>query len=38
MFPEHPEAAASGYNDSSWELLDLPHDYIVNGVYDQSKF
>ena len=29
-------ATAPGYEDSDWQLLDLPHDYIVEGVYSED--
>ena len=28
--------AGKDFNDSSWELVDLPHDGIISGVYDQN--
>ena len=28
--------ASKDFDDSSWELVDLPHDGIIGGVYDQS--
>ena len=29
-------AAAKDFDDSSWEVVDLPHDGIIGGTYDQS--
>ena len=28
--------SAKDFDDSSWEIVDLPHDGIIGGVYDQS--
>ena len=28
--------SSKDFDDSSWELVDLPHDGIINGTYDQS--
>lgn len=28
-YGEHPEAYAEGYDDSSWSVIDLPHDWSV---------
>lgn len=30
---DHPAAAESGYDDSNWRILDLPHDWSVEGPY-----
>jgi beta-galactosidase/beta-glucuronidase len=34
--PDNDPAAAPSFDDSNWELLDLPHDYVVNGNYDPN--
>ncbi|HET6558516.1 MAG TPA: glycoside hydrolase family 2 TIM barrel-domain containing protein, partial [Prolixibacteraceae bacterium] len=31
------EATASGFDDSKWRTLDLPHDWSVEGVYSPDK-
>jgi beta-galactosidase len=28
-----PEAIAPGYNDGGWRRVDVPHDYVVEGVF-----
>ena len=33
ILPKSSPAAVPGFDDSKWELLDLPHDYIVEGAY-----
>ncbi len=30
-------AEAKGFNDSSWRLLNLPHDWSIEGQYDQAN-
>jgi len=25
-----------GYDDSNWTAVDLPHDFIINGTYNQD--
>jgi len=30
-----PGAAAKEYNDVSWRVVNLPHDWAVEGPYDQ---
>ncbi len=30
-------AEAKGFNDSSWRLLNLPHDWSIEGEYDQAN-
>ena len=34
--PAFVAATAPAFDDSDWELLDLPHDYIVEGVYSED--
>ncbi len=34
--PLTPKQAAKDYNDSGWEIIDVPHDGLINGTYDQS--
>lgn len=29
-----PGAASPGYNDNEWRVLDLPHDFVVEGPFD----
>ena len=31
-----PPGGGRDFNDSSWEIVDLPHDRIIGGTYDQS--
>ncbi|PTY07113.1 beta-galactosidase [Opitutaceae bacterium EW11] len=31
-----PEATAPGYDDSSWQRVDVPHDYVLEGTFDQK--
>ena len=31
-----PDQAAVDYDDSKWETVDVPHDGIINGTYDQD--
>ncbi len=31
-----PGQAKVDYDDSSWEMVDVPHDGIINGTYDQN--
>eukprot|EP01051_Picozoa_sp_SAG22_P014161 SAG22_NODE_1679_length_3824_cov_6.607785_3_plen_269_part_00 len=40
--PPAPPPMSSGpfapsFDDSSWELLDVPHDFLINGTYDGSN-
>ena len=40
--PPAPPPMSSGpfapsFDDSSWELLDVPHDFLINGTYDGSS-
>lgn len=28
-----PDAVAPSFNDSSWRLVDVPHDYVVEGTF-----
>ncbi|MCD8136417.1 MAG: hypothetical protein LUH01_10915 [Parabacteroides gordonii] len=30
------EAIQPGYNDSDWRALDLPHDWSIEGAYEQT--
>lgn len=30
------EALSPGYNDSGWRQLDLPHDWSIEGTYEQT--
>lgn len=32
-----PGAASPGYNDNDWRLLDLPHDFVVEGPFDEAN-
>ena len=36
ILPATSPAADPKFDDSKWELLDLPHDYIVEGAYSAS--
>lgn len=36
ILPKTSPAAAPGFDDSQWKLVDLPHDYIVEGAYAQD--
>ena len=36
ILPNSSVAAAPSFDDSKWELVDLPHDYIVSGTYDKN--
>ena len=36
ILPKTSPAAAPGFDDSKWKLVDLPHDYIVEGAYAQD--
>ena len=31
-----PQQATKEYDDSKWEIVDVPHDGLINGTYDQS--
>ena len=33
ILPKTSPGAAPSFDDSAWELVDLPHDYIVEGAY-----
>ena len=33
---DHPQFRDSAYNDASWRLLDLPHDWSIEGEIDKS--
>jgi hypothetical protein len=28
---------SKGFDDSAWNLVDVPHDFIISGVYDQNQ-
>ena len=30
------EAVFPGYNDSAWRTLNLPHDWSIEGAYEQT--
>ncbi|MCD8269498.1 MAG: hypothetical protein LUD46_14285 [Parabacteroides sp.] len=30
------EAISVGYNDTAWRSLDLPHDWSIEGTYEQT--
>ncbi|SHH57194.1 beta-galactosidase GalA [Clostridium grantii] len=30
-------AATQGYYDEDWEMVDLPHDYVIKGEYDETE-
>ena len=34
--PPTPKQAAKDYDDSTWEIIDVPHDGLINGTYDQN--
>jgi hypothetical protein len=34
--PSPGSPSAKDFDDSSWEVVDLPHDGIIEGTYDQS--
>ena len=34
---DFPGAKNIGYNDSEWRLLDLPHDWSIEGEYDENN-
>lgn len=31
-----PDAETPGYDDSAWQTVDVPHDYVVEGTFDQK--
>jgi beta-galactosidase len=33
---DHPGAQAPAFNDSSWRTLDLPHDWSIEGPFDEK--
>ena len=35
MYPTPPEASPS-FDDSTWQILDLPHDFEVTGVFSPN--
>jgi len=34
---EQPGANASGYDDRGWRSVDVPHDYVVEGSFEQTN-
>lgn len=34
---DHTEASRPGFDDTVWRLLDLPHDWSIEGEYDQAN-
>lgn len=34
--PKMPKQAKKDYDDSKWEIVDVPHDGLINGTYDQA--
>jgi hypothetical protein len=36
ILPATSPAAAPGFDDSDWQLVQLPHDYVVEGAYSAS--
>ena len=36
MAENPPAAIRPDYNDKSWRALDLPHDFVVEGTFDQK--
>ena len=34
---QYPKQAAKNYDDSEWEIVDVPHDGLINGTYDQNS-
>jgi beta-galactosidase len=32
-----PQASSFGYDDASWRMLDLPHDWSIEGGYDEAN-
>lgn len=32
----HPEAAQPAFDDSQWEMVDLPHDWAIAGPFDPA--
>ena len=35
--PSKTGPTSRGYDDSLWEIIDVPHDGIINGTYDQGS-
>ncbi|MBK1875883.1 glycoside hydrolase family 2 TIM barrel-domain containing protein [Pelagicoccus mobilis] len=33
---DHEQVNTAGYSDNRWRLLDLPHDWSIEGEYDES--
>ena len=33
---DHPGAEQTAFNDDDWRVLDLPHDYSIEGDYEES--
>ena len=36
ILPKTSPAAALGFDDSKWQMVDLPHDYIIEGEYSKD--
>ena len=34
---DHTEASAFAYDDAGWRTLDLPHDWSIEGQYDEAN-
>ncbi|NQV34901.1 MAG: DUF4982 domain-containing protein [Phycisphaeraceae bacterium] len=34
---DHPEASGFEYEDTGWRTLDLPHDWSIEGEYDEAN-
>ena len=37
MPPAGDGPGANDFNDSSWMIVDLPHDGIINGTFDETN-
>ncbi|SFW52522.1 beta-galactosidase [Sinomicrobium oceani] len=37
MLSDSIDASASAYNDSSWRVLDLPHDWSIEGAFGKDN-
>src|SRR3954466_15214918 len=35
-FPATQPVVAEHYNDSAWQRVDVPHDYVLDGAYANS--
>eukprot|EP01051_Picozoa_sp_SAG22_P005555 SAG22_NODE_333_length_12162_cov_11.415237_7_plen_1331_part_00 len=36
VLPDAPAAATADFNDSNWQLVDCPHDFLIGGDYDEN--